>query len=161
MTLCPEQTTIFNEVTAVLSSDFDEVWGYELKILLTILRTASVFLYVLSVGTALWLFVLCSQRDDPIPWLDRIWIGSGVLSLILAFYLEKVEQNRRTITNGEIEKPVESRTAPVASFVAHRSSSNAAYPNAIMRVVRLLPRHYSKISSALSRAISLTVICTI
>ncbi len=94
------------------------------------LRIASIFFYGFSVATALWLFVLCSRRDDPIPWLDPVWIGAGVLSLLLAFCAEKMEQ--RIAGNGQDEQPVESKTALFARFTGRRgeSSSDAASPHA-------------------------------
>lgn len=72
---------------------------------ITGLRVASIFLYLLCVGAALFSFELRFEGNDPAPWLDPIWIGSGVLSLLLAFHVEKIEQNRRMAANGEAEKP--------------------------------------------------------
>ncbi len=94
------------------------------------LRIASIFLYGLSVVTALFSFELCLKGNYSLPALDRIWIASGVISLLLAFHVENVEQ--RIAGNGQDEQPVESKTALFAKFIARRvrSSSDAIYPNA-------------------------------
>ncbi len=41
---------------------------------ITGLRVASIFLYLLCVGAALFSFELRFEGNDPAPWLDPIWI---------------------------------------------------------------------------------------
>ncbi len=83
-------------------------------------------------GTSTLLFILVfdlgrwseGPPDDPAPWLDYFWMGSGLLSLLLAFYVEKMEQ--RTAANGQDEQAVESNGARLIPNRG-KSSSDAAY----------------------------------
>ncbi len=70
-----------------------------------ILEVASTLFFILSIAAGLFDLGGWSEGppDDPAPWLDYFWIGSGVLSLLLAFYVENVEQNRRKAADGELE----------------------------------------------------------
>ncbi|MEJ0094844.1 MAG: hypothetical protein WDN46_15885 [Methylocella sp.] len=101
-----------------------------MKPAVTGLRITSTVLYVLSIGAALRDLELSAVRGGPKPWLDYFWIGSGILSLFLAFCAEKMEQ--RIAVNGQDEQAVESKTALFARFIAlpGKSSSDAASPHA-------------------------------
>ena len=66
-----------------------------MKDLFIILRIVAILLYMFTIGAGLIALELCVERDGGEPWINQLWIGSGILSLFLAFCAEKLDSRNR------------------------------------------------------------------
>ncbi len=61
-----------------------------MKSLALILRIATAILLALSIAAALFDLKLSLQNDSREAFFDKVWIGTGLISLLLAFCAERL-----------------------------------------------------------------------